>query len=316
MNIHFDATNHVYAVDGDIAHVSITELLKKHGLSADYSKVNKATLAAAAETGKAIHKDCELVLNEPDYKPVTPEGEAFAEWVKENMSCGVAEQMLGLVYEKDLIIAGTCDVFGFLKDGTPIVIDHKTTSALDKESIAWQESILDYMARRLGKEAVNGKPLNWKCALKFFVFHYDKKTHAMTVHELERISDVQIERIFEAEFKGEIYQRPLLVIDAELAIKGEQAEARILVLKQEHDAAVAEAQAFRDLLCAAFETQGIKSWTSPNKLVQISYVPAVSAIQIDSEKLKKEQPALYGKYTKCVPKKAHVRVYDKSKGDK
>ena len=59
MIITFDKQTHTYAVNGDIAHISVTELLAKHGLSPNYDGVDKATLTDAAEYGKTIHKDIE-----------------------------------------------------------------------------------------------------------------------------------------------------------------------------------------------------------------------------------------------------------------
>ena len=316
MVITFEPKEHVYSVNGNIANISVTELLKKHGLSTDYSKVNKTKLAAEADIGKAIHKDCELIVNSANYTPTTPEGEAFAAWAKDNLDCGVAEMLLGYAYHEDLIIAGTCDLIGFMRDGTPVIGDHKTTSPLDKESVSWQVSLLDYMTRKLGDEPINGKSIkNWRGAVKFLCWLYDKKEHTMTLHELERISDEQIEKLLDAEFKGEIYQRPLLVIDAELALQGEKAEARLLAITQEHERVKAETEAFRAKILTAFEEQKIKSWVSPNSLIQITYVPATTALQVDSKRLRKEQPLVYDKYTMPVQKKAYIRVYDKTKGD-
>lgn len=314
MIITFDKQTHTYAVNGDIAHISVTELLAKHGLSPNYDGVDKATLTDAAEYGKTIHKDIENFVNNPAYEPITPAGEEFAEWARANLDCAVAEQMLAYEYSKDLIIAGTCDLLGYLKDGAPIMGDHKTTSALHKESVSWQVSLLDYMARKLGDESVNGKQINWKGAAKFYCWHYDKQAQKMSLIELERIPDGEIEKLLEAEFKGERYMRPLLVIDAETALRAEKVETQLLMLKRQEEAAMAEARALREVLCAAFEAQGINSWTSPNGLIKISYVPATTSLQVDGTKLRREQPALFEKYAKCVQKKAYVRVYDRAGG--
>lgn len=314
MIITFDKQTHTYAVNGDIAHISVTELLAKHGLSPNYDGVDKATLTDAAEYGKTIHKDIENFVSGVVYEPITPAGEEFAEWARTNLDCAVAEQMLAYEYAKDLVIAGTCDLLGYLKDGTPIMGDHKTTTSLNKESVSWQVSLLDYMARKLGKETVNDRPLNWKGAAKFYCWHYDKKTQEMSVVEIERVPDGEIEKLLEAEFKGERYMRPLLVIDAETALRAEKVEAQLIALKRQEEAAMAEARALREVLCAAFEAQGINSWTSPNGLIKISYVPATTSLQVDGTKLRREQPALFEKYAKCVQKKAYVRVYDRAGG--
>ena len=127
MLIEFDEKDHVYSVDGEIASISVTELLAKHGLSPDYSGVKGAVLRAKADEGKRIHKDLENVLNKAKYEPKTAQGKAFKNWVKENLDCAVGEQMLAYEY-KGMYIAGTADVIGFTKGGFGIIGDHKNTS--------------------------------------------------------------------------------------------------------------------------------------------------------------------------------------------
>ena len=45
MKIELEEKNHTYFVDGEIASISITELLRKHGLAPDYGSVSKAKLS-------------------------------------------------------------------------------------------------------------------------------------------------------------------------------------------------------------------------------------------------------------------------------
>lgn len=152
MFIDFSKTNHTYAINGEIVGISVTELLKKHGLAPSFSGVSEEVLAKAAERGKEIHADCEGILNEREYTPATPQGIQFAKWAKENLSSGVAELPLGIDY-RDTLIAGTADVMGTLKDGRYVVCDHKTTHVVNKEYVTWQVNLLDYMARKLYEKA-------------------------------------------------------------------------------------------------------------------------------------------------------------------
>ena len=71
MIVEFEEKDHIYSVNGDIASISVTELLKKHGLSPNYDGVNKQVLRESAEKGKDVHKDLENVLNEANYEPKT-----------------------------------------------------------------------------------------------------------------------------------------------------------------------------------------------------------------------------------------------------
>lgn len=313
MTIDFEEKGHIYSVNGEIASISVTELLAKHGLS-PYTGGNKAKLKESADKGKEIHKDLENVLNEAKYKPKTPQGKHFAKWVKANLDCGVGEQMLG--YENDgLIIAGTADVMGILKDKTLLVADHKNTSQFHREYVTWQVSILDYFARKLGAEKINGKLLNWKGAKRFICFHFDPTTGDMTPHELTKVDDEEIERLLDCELRGEIYQRPTLIVDPELEKRYLQAEEQFISFEKQ----VKEMQKQRDDLRAEllklFEEQHIKSWESPDGKLLVTYIPQTEQIRVDSAKLKSTYPKVFVECQKISKVKAQIRVTLKGEED-
>ena len=79
MKIEFAPRTHTYIVDGDIASISVTELLHKHGLAPDYECVPKDRLKKAQDEGRDIHKDLELLMNEVDHEPTTEQGKTFLE---------------------------------------------------------------------------------------------------------------------------------------------------------------------------------------------------------------------------------------------
>lgn len=307
MQIEFEEKGHIYSVNGNIASISVTELLAKHGLAPSYDGVSKTKLKATAETGKAVHKDLENVLNVAGYTPETHQGKQFAQWVEKNLDCGVGEQMLGYEYN-GMVIAGTADIMGIAKDKTLIVADHKNTAKFHREYVSWQVSILDYFARKLGREKVNGKLLNWKGAKKFYCFHYDPKNGNMTVYELKKVDDEEIERLIEAEYNNEIYHRPMLVIDPELEEKYLKAEESFLELENQ----VKEIQAVRDNLrneiLELFEQQGIKSWESPDGQLLVTYVAPMDRISVDSTKLKSKYPQVFTECQKITHTRAQLRV--------
>lgn len=305
MIVEFEEKGHIYTVDGEIASISVTELLKKHGLAPNYDGVDKKLLKASAEKGKAVHKDLENVLNEVNYEPTTEQGRQFAEWVKNNLDCGVGEQMIGFE-EEGFILAGTADVMAISKNGAFIVADHKNTSAFHREYVSWQVSLLDYMARQLGADKINGKVLKWKGATEFYCFHYDPKTGEMKVYELEKVPDEEIRKLITCEKHGEIYQRPILVIDSELQAKFEQAEQLLIEKETEYKKAEATAKELREQLCKAFEEQGIKSWETEK--LRVTYVAPVERISVDSKKLKQKYANAYIDCQKLTKVKASVRV--------
>jgi hypothetical protein len=307
MEVRFTEKGHIYTINGEIASISVTELLSKHGIAPDYSNVDKAKLKESAKQGKQVHKDLENILNKANYEPTTEQGKNFKKWVEKNLDCGVGEQMLGYEY-KGLLIAGTADIMGILKNGALTISDHKNTSNVNKEYVTWQVSLLDYFARKLGEEKINGKLLKWKGATKFFCFHYDKDNGDMKVVELDKIDDSEIERLIEREYKNEKYQRKQLVIAKELQEKFLKAEETCFCLEQQYEQMKKTREELRKQIKELFEKQKIKSWESPNKKVLITYVPPVDRLGVDSTKLKREFPQVFDKCQKITKVNSQLRV--------
>jgi len=303
MRIDFEEQTHIYLINGDIASITVTSLLRKHGLAPDYSGVSKAVCDEKKKQGKEVHKDLECVLNLKDYQPTTEQGKKYAEWVEKNLDCGVAEQLLGLDYN-GMIIAGTADVMGFMQDGTRIVADHKNMKSIHKESVSWQVSLYDYFARKLNGEKINGQDFNWKGATKFLCFqYYDGE---MKVIGLEKVPDEEIEKLLLAEYKDEKYVRPVLVVDDDLKKEIEFAELTLMEIQEQEKIAKTRADELRAKLLEIMESQGIKSFETEK--IKITYVAPIDRLSVDSTKIKKEYPEVYTKCQKLTKVKASVRV--------
>ena len=308
MIIEFEEKGHVYSVNGEIASISVTELLAKHGLAPDYSGVDKKKLRESSAKGKEVHKDLENVLNVAGYEPKTQQGKQFKEWVEQNLDCGVGEQMLG--YEKDgMIIAGTADVMGISKDRTFVILgDHKNTSKFHREYVSWQVILLDYFAKKLGKEKINGEVLDWKGAKEFYCFHYEPKSGSMTVYELEKIPDEGIERLLDCEYNNTLYERQTLVVDTELEKRYLQAEKMFLDIEAQAKAAQNTRDTLRAEMLSLMEKQHILSWESRDGQLKVTYVAPQDRITVDSKKLKTEYPQVYSECQKLSKIKAQIRV--------
>lgn len=305
MRIEFEEKGHIYTVDGEIASLSITELLSKHGISPDYRGVSKATLKAKAKKGKEIHKDIEKFVNDKGYEPKTMEGKAFEEWAKENIDSAVAEFKCAFIYE-GMIIAGALDLIGFTKDNCAFILDHKTTSKVHKESVAWQVSIGDYFLRQLSGRVINGNLFHWLGATKFICLHY--VDGALKSVELEKIPDSEIERLIKCEYNNEKYERLSLVVDSELESQLVLAEQRLYEISLQEKEAKATAQKFRELLKAEMERQNILHYETTDGLLKIAYVPTIEKTVVDNKALKEKYPQIYANCTKTQTQKSHIRI--------
>lgn len=320
--IDFDEDTHTYMVNGEIAQLSITELLAKHNLAPSYSGANKQILRDSAEYGKTIHKDIELLINSKIYEPQTQSGKNFLHdfllkcyggWRNLN-----AEKKVGIDY-KGLVIAGTIDIIGdYIDKETALkvnmVADNKTTSTIHKKAVTWQVNLGDYInAKMCEHDGLYNERAN-----KFYCFHYEKDG-TLNIVELPKIPDTEIEKLLDAEKNGELYHEPKLnIIDLELSNKLEQAEKYLFQKEQEYKEAKGQAEKLRENFKQLFEQQGIKSWTSPSGMVSITYIEPTQVTTIDSTKLKKEQPDIYETYKKTTNKKGYVKVTTKiteTKGD-
>lgn len=307
MQIELLEKTHTYLVNGDIASISVTELLAKHKLAPDYSDVKKEILKDKASKGKTVHKDIENILNSKAYTPTTPQGEQFLEWASKNLDCAVGEQPLALDFN-GMIICGTCDIMGFTKDGNAFICDTKTTSKIYKDTVAWQVSLLDYMARNCGDDIINGKEFHWKGASKFLCHHYDLKENAFREIELEKVPDEEIEKLLNCEYNNEIYEQKVLVIDEDLKAQIEKAEVELKEIETAYKEAEKKAKELREQLCEAFRTQNVKSWESADKSILITYVCQTQRMSVDSTKLKKEFPRAYELCQKISTVKDSVQV--------
>ena len=249
----------------------------------------------------------ELLISKKDYTPFTSEGESFAKYLGEFVDCATAEQLLAIKY-KTIWICGTADVIGYFKkeDKGCFVGDHKTTSAINREYVSWQTSILDYMLRKLGKETINDQSFSgWKGANELLCFHYGKDGD-LNVIKLDKIPDEEIERLFECEYKGEIYERKQLVLDEEIegnmisltkAINNAEKTLKMLKLHQDK---------IKAYILEKMKEQGIKS--VKNEYFSLTYIPECEKVVVDSEKLKHEYPEIFNKVCKLSKVKAQVRI--------
>ena len=311
MEISFNEQDHIYFINGEVAQTSVTKLLAKHHLANDYSGIDKTTVKRKANYGTTIHKDIEKIVTEKGYEPQTKEGILFKEWALKNLQGAVAEQLVGINYN-GLTIGGSIDLLGFLKGGTPIIIDHKTYAKMDNKTklhIAWQESIYDYMARHI--DNINGLVLHWLGARVFKVLWYHKDdTGEITLEEVDvdKIDDAEIENLFNAEIKGETYRPRELIVAQELQLKLQQAEIELAKKELEMKEYEEAAENYREQLKEMMEKQNILNWTSPNGIVKISYVSPYTKSSVDSKKLQKEKPDIYNKYLKTTNVKGTVKV--------
>ena len=284
----FNKENHTYTLDGKIL-ISVTQLMRKHGLAPDYSGINETVLQRKAERGTLIHEEIERYLKHGELG-FTSEQDDFIGFAKE---LGLKNMRSEQIVNNDLV-AGTIDLMAERVAGKAtikVLADYKTGTTVDKEAVRWQLSLY---------ERLSGEKFD-----EFYVFHLCEKSKYIP---LEHIPAEEVEKLLECERKGEIYKPRTLMVPSELLAAAEQAERAVKVAEAAKKEAEANANEIRAQLIAAMEAQGIKSFETADKSMLITYVAPSVRQGLDGELLKKEHPELAQKYVKTSTVKASVRI--------
>lgn len=264
--------------------ISVTTLLRKHGLAPDYSGVPNETLQAKAEYGNLVHSEIEKYIKDGEIG-FTSELQEFMEHCEKTALKPVKSEFIAY----NDIVAGTVDLYGEYAERRNALIDFKTTATLHKEAVRWQLSLYDY--------------LGGNTADVLQAFHF---ASPLKVVDLEPIPLEEIEKLLECERNGEIYKPKQLTVAGDLLAQVAEAEAEIKkfeLLKKEVEA---KAEVLKQQIVEAMRTQSIKSFE--NESIKITYIAPTTRETIDSKKLKAEMPEIAAKYTKTSKVKDSVRI--------
>lgn len=257
--------------------ISVTTLLRKHGLAPDYSGVPSETLKAKAEYGNLVHSEIEKYIKDGEIG-FTSELQEFIDHCEETGLKPIASER---IVHND-IVAGTVDLMGEYGYEMLAYVDYKTTATLHKEAVRWQLSLYDY----LGGSAAD----------MLQAFHF---ASPLKVVDLEPIPLEEIERLLECERNGEIYKPKQLVVEAELL-------ERLADLQLQKRAIENEEAELKAQLLEAMRTQGIGKHET--EVLNIAYTAPYTKETFDSKKLKAEMPEIAAKYTKTSKVKDSVRI--------
>ncbi len=191
--VKFDADTHTYSKNGDV-YTSVTQLLQKYGLSADYSGIPAKVLKAAAERGKKIHSDLELyvqgILTPPGKNTPVDMFHRYVQTQGIDLKTSKSEE---IHYNTKYKVAGTVDFQYFNSDGNLVIADFKTTSQLHIDAIAWQLSVYNYLI-------CNGNVMQYYFN-RLQVFHIRK--NKFVAKEIYMIDFDVVEALLQANLNGD-----------------------------------------------------------------------------------------------------------------
>jgi hypothetical protein len=284
--IRFDEATHRY-FDGEKQLISVTQLMRKHGLSPDYSAVRSDVLQAKAERGSLIHKEIDDFIKKGEIG-FTREVGGFARIIKEREIDIIDNEFI--IYND--VCAGTADLLLRDRTGFLIIADIKTTATLHRDAVSWQLSIYN---------ALDG----WK-ANKAQAYHFNADGE-LNVVDIPLKTREEVESLFECERNGEIYKPAQIATIDEKQLKALANFERIIAeAEAQKKAAEQQRDEIKAALIAAMEERGVKTFETDN--IRLTYVAPSTRATIDTARLKKELPEVAEQYTKTSETKASLRI--------
>ena len=282
--VNFNEETHTYTL-GNKELISVTQLLKLVGVSADYSFVNNEVMKKASEKGVLIHKEIEEYIKNGEVG-FTEELYAFIDYLKENDLEPIASELM--VHDEE--VAGTIDlIIKNRKTGEIELDDIKTTSSVNKDYVAWQTS----MYKHLYGEQVD--------KLKCLHLKGDK----LKAIELINKTPEQIASLYQLLKDGTMIKNSLVGVETELAELYET-EKLIQAIEQQKKEVEETAKEMRSAIVEKMKEQGLTKFE--NDKIIISYIAPTTALIVDSKKLKAEYPETYEDVLKESVKSEQVRI--------
>lgn len=288
--LEFNEENHEYKLDGKKL-ISVTQLMKKHGLVPNYDKVPKEMLQAKAERGTLIHEEIEAWIKQSEIG-FTKETANFIHYtLNNNIEIKASELQL-----HNDIVAGTCDLI--LNDnGQNVIADIKTTYQLHKDSVSWQLSIYLYLYLKWDFD-------EWWDSYKGQAFHFNKDGE-LNVVDIPLKPYQEIERLMECERKGEIFTQTPEVLNVDLQ-EVIELENLIKYCESQKKNAEERSKKLKEVILKEMEDRNLQSIEKDG--IKITYVSPTTRKTIDSTALKKDYPEIAEKYTKETQIKATLRI--------
>ena len=284
--VEFFEDNHCYLTKDGKQLQGITGIISKMLFPDKYRNIPEHILNKAAEYGSLIHSKCQ----ENDMFNVSDciEVENYVKIKEENKLIPLDNEYL--VSDNERIATMIDNVFRS-SDNSVHLVDIKTTSVLDVDSLSWQLSICAYLFE------LQNPNLNVD---KLYGIWLRKDKYKL--QEVDRIPNSTIISLIDAYFNDSYFENPvkqnasleieeLIAIDEEMSILEDRRKQLLSDIQP-----LIEKQQYKD-----------------NKVI-ISWVAPTSSIGFDSTKFKKENPEIADKYMKETVKSGFVKVtYKKEK---
>lgn len=295
--VYFDDLTHTYLFGGKEL-IGVTTLMKKMGLSPDYSGIPESVLENAANRGHAVHKAIQTFCEEG--VPVIEYN--FSEIVLSSLEAyktlGIKALANEYLVSDNESIASSIDLVGEDTEGVTLY-DIKTTSEVHRESVAWQLSIYKWLFG-LANPYIK---VNRLCCIHI----RDGVAKIVEVAEVPREEVLKMIQCFK---NGEVYAQPKVELTHEMEValeKIEDYERAIQEFERRIKAIKDVQETVKGRILEYMKGQKMKKWEVSENL-SFTYIEPTTRQALDSTRLKKEHPDVYSAYLKESQVKESLRI--------
>lgn len=288
----FDEDLHIYYTGDGKPLTGVTSLMKKHGLSPDYSMVPPEVLERAAIRGTAVHR----ALQSYDDGDTAVSDATVKVYAK-----AMAMKGLQVIASEYLVSDNECvasSIDKVLADGS--LADIKTTYELHYDSVRWQLSIYKHLFEMQNPGLA---------VPHIYLIHV--RNARVKIEELEPVDDAEVRRLLDCERDGlpyapETQGNGLIPLDSSEEVQLVRLEREMADLAEK----TAKLKALRDVLYGKlYESLSKAKVKSIDRgSYKVTLVSPSVREGIDSARLKKELPEIAEKYAKVSEVKGGVRV--------
>ncbi len=262
-----------------------TIVLKRYGISPNYSAIPDSVMDNASERGSRIHKEISDYINFG-----TCETEAQKEYAKLGLDSIASEYLVSdnEHYATSIdVVLGDCSL-----------VDIKTTYTLHVNYLSWQLSINAYLFELQNPELK---------VPKLYGAYY-KKDGTFSVVEVQRIPVDEVKRLLSAYLNDEEFtpsQTKVTTGDTRIA-EIYELEKFIATIKQDAEVAENRKKKLLNTLYDEMSKNGVDK--IENDFMTITKVSPTESTRVDSGMLKTLHPAIYNEVLKKSQVKGYVKV--------
>lgn len=299
--VKFYEYGHKYLLDGKTELIGVTTLMKKHGLSPDYSGIAPDVLAHAAALGTAAHKRIE------DYCEGRPTPDCRL--IKTFRKLGLNVVRCEYLVTDEQTTASSVDLLAQKEEGVFILIDMKRTSTVHRDALAWQLGIYRYLF-------LQDNP--WAKVDKCYCLPIKKGNKddieadtCGALVEIEPVSEEKVKALLEAERNGDTYkddqtdQQPGIVSYTDMLTLADSS-AKIKEMKATLEELESVYKAVADRVYETMLSANVDTIDTGSCIISLKRPYTKRAL--DSKRLQAELPDVADKYMKETEVKGNISI--------